>query len=116
MGSESGYGWWQRLLQRSFGLRRGKRNGELGSDPFEALARQTDFEVEIYRQVVYDEDRDIEITIEYVCTCGMPVVKIPDHDSFSCLHCDKVCLLGLSSCSYCFYAMQDRNVYDEDEL
>ena len=116
MGSESGARWWKRLFQRSFGLRRSKWNGKLGGDAFEALARQTDFEVEIYRTVVYDEERDIEITIEYVCTCGMPVVRLQDHDNFSCLHCDRDCLLGLSSCSYCFYAMQDRDVYEEDEF
>ena len=65
--------------------------------------------------VVYDEVLDMEITVEYVCVCGLPVLKANVEGSFFCAHCDRFCPHGIMKCAYCAFAMQDRDVYEEEE-
>ena len=66
------------------------------------------------RTVIYDDELQMEITIEIVCTCGMPVARINQNEEFYCLHCDRFCPTGKEGCVYCVYAMQDRFTEDED--
>jgi hypothetical protein len=30
--------------------------------------------------------------VEYLCSCGLPVVRLHSDGSFGCLHCDSVCV------------------------
>lgn len=82
----------------------------------EKLLQEDDLGVEFIRQTIFDEELDMEITIELVCTCGLPVAKAGD-DGFYCLHCDRPCPHGLARCVQCGYAMLDRvnDVLDEGE-
>lgn len=69
------------------------------------------------RTVVYDEELDIDITIELICTCGLPVARLSEEGEFYCLHCDRFCATGKEGCTYCVYAMQDRvSDYDDEGL
>lgn len=63
--------------------------------------------VEFLRQHFYDEFLDMDITVEIVCTCGLPVVRAGE-DSFYCLHCDRHCIHGLPQCPQCRFGMADR--------
>ena len=119
MGSKSGNGWWKQLFQGNDGARRKKRNAELGSDDIQSLSGQTDPLVEFIRQEVYDSQTGVTISVELICTCGLPVAHLYGEGNFYCLHCDRHCEIGLMRCPQCAYGMMDRDefieTYDEDE-
>lgn len=79
-----------------------------------SLFDNEDLEVEFLRQTFYDEILEMEVTVELVCTCGLPVAKAGS-DGFYCLHCDRACVHGLRLCAQCGYAMLDREIHLEDE-
>jgi hypothetical protein len=70
---------------------------------------EEELEIEFLRHTFYDEVLDAEITVELVCTCGLPVVKAGE-DGFYCMHCDRPCPHGLMACAQCGYAMLDRDI------
>ena len=57
------------------------------------FAGHPDSHLIFYTDVIYDEDIDMELTIQYVCACGDAVYRITDDFGFGCEHCDSVCLL-----------------------
>ena len=84
------------------------------NDPLE-ITGQADFEIELFRTDVFDEDGNLSFTIEFVCTCGMPVAKIEELDHFYCIHCDRGCDKGVKECKFCLFAMMDRYTDDYEE-
>ena len=94
-------------------FRRFKKNNKsfLPEDPFEFEDPSgPEFIVEQY----FDEDRGVNVWIELVCTCGLPVARRGYEPHFYCLHCDEGCEEDPTQCRYCQYAMMDRA--EEDEL
>lgn len=48
--------------------------------------------------------------VEYLCSCGLPVVVLGKRRNFACVHCDAVCYAG-----NCYECKQLYNSQEEDE-
>jgi hypothetical protein len=68
---------------------------------------------------VYNSETGVTISIELICTCGLPVAHLHGESNFYCLHCDRHCEIGIFKCPQCAYGMMDRTEflegYEEEE-
>jgi len=113
MGSNTGNGWWKRLFQRNDGSLRKKWNAKLGGYPNDPFSGQADIGLGPYVTSMHNEMLDIDITIQYVCSCSQPVYRLSEDNNFSCPHCDRHCEVGIPDCAYCNYAVMDKSHQEE---
>ena len=76
--------------------------------------KDAESEVEFVRKEYQDELTGTYISIELICTCGLPVARAEIEPHFYCLHCDRFCEVGILKCPQCAYAMMDRVDYDSE--
>lgn len=112
MGSESNNGWWKSLFQRSNRSRHEARDEQLGGYGAGAFSGQADSSLETYFDEVSIDGVVGVFFIEYLCSCGLPVVRLHGDGSFGCLHCDSVCMK--LRCVDCYALMNQREGDEED--
>jgi hypothetical protein len=81
----------------------------LGSYGAGAFAGQADSSLEVYTEQITVEGIPGFFYVEYMCSCGLPVVKLTNEINFACIHCDSVC--AVENCKDCVKLL----VINEDE-
>ena len=70
--------------------------------------------IEYLTETVYDEESQIQFTINFVCACERRVVRLTEEANFYCLHCDRICYAG-ESCKSCRMLFLEEEEEEEDE-
>lgn len=61
-------------------------------NPRGAFLNQVHNPLELYIDILHNEEEDFDIRVQYMCACGLPVYKLLIEDyGFGCSHCDSLC-------------------------
>ena len=114
MGTESNNGWWKSLFQRGNRARHEARDEQLGSHGAGAFSGQADSTLETYFDEIQLEGVAGVFYIEYLCSCGLPVVRLNNESNFACVHCDAVCMV--MRCVDCYALMMDKGDEEDSDI